>query len=137
MTAIRRIDVRLVTKADPGADTDGEVYIGVGGREFYIDSAQDDFELGADDTYVLGQGSNVLNSARNDPTSPPLDTSDLDKFPVYVRFEPTGSAPDWHLGRADVTVNPGTNQVKYSALAGSPDIWLSQKSGKFCYLEKA
>jgi hypothetical protein len=136
MTAIKRIDVRLVTASGAGGGTDGDVFIGVDGREFYIDSAQNDFEQGADDTYTLGEGANVLNAPQNDPRNPQLDTNDLSKFPVYLRFEPLGSAPDWHLERVDVTVNPGTSEIKFSALSGGPDLWLGQKMGKFCYLKK-
>jgi hypothetical protein len=136
MTTISRIDVRIATASDAGSGTDGDVFVGVGGREFYIDSAQNDFEAGADDTYTLGEAANVLNSSRNDPRNPQLDTTDLNKFPVYVRFEQPGDTSEWHLERADVTVNPGSNQIRYSALAGSPDIWLGRKSGRFCYLER-
>jgi len=84
----------------------------------------------------LGEAANVLNSSRNDPRNPQLDTSDLNKFPVYVRFEQPGETSEWHLERADVTVNPGGSQIRYSALAGSPDIWLGRKSGRYCYLER-
>ena len=44
MADINRIDVLIATASGSGSGTDGNVYIGVAGREFYIDSAQDDFE---------------------------------------------------------------------------------------------
>jgi PLAT/LH2 domain len=136
MSAISAIDVRVATSAGSGAGTDGEVYVGVAGREFYIDrSGQDDFEAGSDTTYHLGDSS-MTNRAQNSPTNPPLDTADLFKFPVYLRFEPEGSDPEWHLEGVRVTVNPGATEIKYGALVGGPDIWLGQKSGKFCYLER-
>src|SRR5262245_55939180 len=54
MAAITRIDVRLKTGDLSG--TDGDVYIRIGGREFYIDSENDDFERNSDRTYTLGEG---------------------------------------------------------------------------------
>jgi hypothetical protein len=55
MSAIQTFSVRLVTSRHPDAGTDGDVYVGVCGREFYIDSAAvvDDFERGSDRTYNL------------------------------------------------------------------------------------
>jgi hypothetical protein len=135
MSAITRIDVRLVTGNRSGAGTDGEVYVGICGREFYLDSAVDDFEQGSDRTYTLGVGANINYAGYNDPRSPQLDTVDLDKFPKYIRLEPTGSNSEWNLEEVTVTVNPGTGQVVYRALAGGLNLWLGQKYGKFCYLK--
>jgi hypothetical protein len=44
------------------AGTDLEVYVGSGGREFYIDSQRnfDDFERGDDRTYIIGNEPSVL-----------------------------------------------------------------------------
>jgi len=51
MAAIDAIDVRVATSSGAGGGTDGDVYIGVAGREFYIDRfGQDDFEQGSDVT---------------------------------------------------------------------------------------
>jgi len=136
MAAINRIDVLIATATGAGAGTDGDVYIGVAGREFYIDSAQDDFEQGNSFTYVLGQGGNVLQPGFNDPRSPQLSTLDADKWPVYLRFEPGGDNPEWHLEGVIVTVNPGPNQVQYRALKDAPDLWLGQKMGKQVFLKK-
>ena len=93
MPAITRMDVRIVTGNRAGAGTDGEVYAGICGREFYLDSAVDDFEQGSDRTYTLGLGANINYAGYNHPRSPQLDTVDLDDFPKYIRFEPTGSNP--------------------------------------------
>lgn len=134
MADITRIDVRLVTSNRSGAGTDGDVYIGVAGREFNLDTTANDFERGSDRTYVLGVGANIKNASRNDPRNPQLDTDDVDRFPVYLRFEPRGSGPNWNLERLDITVNPGPNQIRRRALVGSPDLWLGQDYGKFIYL---
>lgn len=136
MANIRRIDVRLKTGTAGGAGTDGDVYIGVAGREFYIDTAYDDFERGSDRTYTLGTGANIKYAQYNNPRNPQLDTADVATFPVYLRFEPPGPGPNWNLEFVEVTVNPGSGQIKYRALKGSPDLWLGQKYGKFVHLKK-
>ncbi len=61
MSNINTIYARIVTKYIEDGGTDGYVYIGIGGREFSIDSkrtADDDFEKGAEKTYVLGEEPN-------------------------------------------------------------------------------
>ena len=136
MANISRIDVRLKTGSSGGAGTDGDVYIGVAGREFHIDSAYNDFERNSDRTYTLGRGANVKNAAFNNPRDPQLDTADLSIFPEYLRFEPRGSGPNWNLEYVRITVNPGPSQISYRSLLGSPDLWLGQKYGKIVYLKK-
>jgi hypothetical protein len=134
---ITRIDVRVTTGSASGAGTDGEVYIGVAGREFYIDTTADDFERGSDRTYTCGAGANIKHARFNDPRSPQLDAADVSKFPVYLRFEPVGNDANWNLELVQVTVNPGPGQIGYRALQGSPDLWLGQKYGKLVYLKKS
>ena len=141
MAAITRIDAQFKTGNRSGAGTDGDIFIGIGGREFVADSAVDDFERGSDRIYVFGagsgSGSTVNNPAFNNPSTPfQLDTSNLDRFPVYVRFEPTGRDDNWNLESVTVTVNPGPGQVQYQALGGSNNLWLGQHAGKVCHLQK-
>ena len=85
MVAITRIDFRVKTGDRQGAATNGDVYVGIGGREFSIDKAgSNDFERGADQTYVAGLGSTINFPDINNPTSPyQLLTERLDKYPVY------------------------------------------------------
>jgi len=136
MTDINVIQARLVTGNRAAAGTDGRVYIGAAGREFRIDAAGNDFERGANRTYILGQGSGVRNAGSNDPRNPQLDTEDLDKYPVYLRFEPSGGGPDWNVERVQVTVNPGRDEVNFDnlRLSGAPDVWLGTNHGKAIYL---
>jgi hypothetical protein len=135
MAAITRIDVRLKTGDLSG--TDGDVYLRIGGREFYIDSANDDFERNSDRTYTLGEGANVSARPANDPRSPfQLLTESLDRFPVHVRFAPKSRADDWHLESVTVTVNPGPGQVQYQALGGRDSLLLGNHSGLHCDLIK-
>jgi hypothetical protein len=137
MAAITRIDVRLKTSARSGAGTDGDVYIGIDGREFYIDSAIDDFEQGGDRTYTFGDGANVNFASSNNPVSPyQLLTEKLDHSPVYVRFSPQNRGDNWDMESVTVTVNPGPKQVQYQALGGSDHLSLGVHSGLYCSLFK-
>src|SRR5436190_5823803 len=87
--AIRTFSVQIITGNRDGAGTDGDVYIGLCGREFYIDSSRsstDDFERGSDRTYTFGDGSNVRFHDDNDPRSPyPINVEDIDLTPAYIR----------------------------------------------------
>ena len=140
MSSISRIDVRVQTGKITNAGTDGDVFIAIGGREFKLDSAVNDFEKGSDRTYLLGEGtgpgSTLNNPELNDPRSPfMLDTTDLDRFPIWIRFEPFGDSPDWNLDLVQATVNPGPGQIRYQALLAG-NLWLGQNSGKYCFLKK-
>ena len=142
MAAITKIEAYVFTAEDDGGGTDSYVYLGLGGREFALDTSADDFQRGAAQTFVLGDGGNVLNATTNDPRRPQLDTSDLHLFPVYLRIEPSGSEPDWCLERATVTVNPGQNSLAtydYLSLAGTEahqKIWLGTSHGKLLHLKR-
>ena len=138
MAAITRIDVRLFTANRSGAGTDGDVYVGVGGREFSLDSESDDFEQNDNRTYTFGNGANVRFQESNDPRSPyQLLTEDLNRFPAYIRFAPKDRDDNWDLESVTVTVNPGAGQVQYQALGGSNHLWLGVHSGLHCYLFKS
>ena len=67
MTTITRIDAQVKTGNRVGAGTDGDAYIGIGGSKFFIDSAVDDFEAGADRVYTFGRGVDRLPSAPQRP----------------------------------------------------------------------
>ncbi|MCA1576991.1 MAG: hypothetical protein LC794_06460 [Acidobacteria bacterium] len=135
MTAITRIDVRLKTGNRSGAGTDGDIYLGIGGREFSLDSAVDDFQQNADRTYTFGAGSNVSFAAANNPSSPyELLTENLDRFPAYIRFAPKSRDDNWNIESVIATVNPGPGQLQYQALGGSNNLWLGVHSGLHCYL---
>jgi hypothetical protein len=140
MVSITRIDVKVVTGDRKNAGTNGYVFLGIGGREFRLDSGENDFERNTTFLYHLGDIATVLNADLNDPRSPQLDTADLASFRVYIRFEPAGRKPGWNLEEVEVIVNPGADgTMKYKALEPKPDVpdphlWLSQDCGKICYL---
>ncbi len=62
MSYVETIFFRFKTADIIDAGTDLEVYVGVGGREFYIESQRefDDFERGDDRTYIIGNEASVL-----------------------------------------------------------------------------
>jgi hypothetical protein len=104
MAKMETIFVRLTTKDEFNAGTDGAVYIGIGGREFQIASQKNDFERGDDRTYIIGKSPAVLPDPN--PTQNHwefgfdyyhnymIKTENLHLFPVYVRLD---GGSRWHL----------------------------------------
>ncbi|GAB2672239.1 hypothetical protein [Thalassiella azotivora] len=136
MPDISTIRVTLQTMRANGAGTDGDVYLGIGGREFYLDTSADDFESGSSRTYVLGAGGNTLHPQLNDPRSPRLRTEDLQRFPVYVRFHPKGRDDNWFLQRATVNLNddivPAYDSAETMSIRGG--VWLGARAGQAYHL---
>jgi hypothetical protein len=120
----------------PDAGTDGDVYLGLGGREFHCDTSADNFQQGGTDTFVFGQFTNVLHSDRNDPSVPPIALDSVTRFPVYVRFE-QGIEKPWRFSRLTVrlTVAPGPQPPAYTSTLHHPDgFWLGTVSGSMVFL---
>ena len=147
MAAVTGVLAQIITGKLDGAGTDGRVYLGLGGREFRLDSSQDDYERGSGREYILGRAPlepnlpppqiRVLNPDRNDPRKDfPLDTANVDAAPVYVRFEPEGDSPDWNLRSAIILVYTGEGQfvVAYVPPQGFDNLWLGDRYGKVLYL---
>jgi hypothetical protein len=105
MADISSIQFVLQTANANGAGTDGDIYLGFCGREFYVDSTADDFERGSSRTYTFGADANVLFAGDNDPRRPQLRSENANRFPVYVRFQPRSRTDNWKLLRAEVSVN--------------------------------
>lgn len=82
MPQITSIHLHIETGNLSGAGTDGDVYLGLGGREFSIDTTRDDFERGAGREYILGDGANINNAAVNDPRKQQMFTENVANFPV-------------------------------------------------------
>jgi hypothetical protein len=137
MAAITRIKVTIHTGDRNNAGTDGFVYLGVCGREFKLSRSDvDDFERASHRDYFLGSGANIEEATFNDPTKPQLDTADADRYPAYIRFEPTGDSPDWDLDGVEATITPGGARYARLGDGGGANLWLGQSMGKFCYLSK-
>ncbi|MFD7300204.1 hypothetical protein ACFV83_04625 [Streptomyces pharetrae] len=105
---ITRIEVRVQTGASDTAGTDGWVYLGIGGREFQLDTPADDFRRPDPptnvDTFILGDGANVNNAGDNDPRSPQLRVADLDRYSAYLSFEPADDNDNWEIDWVNVTL---------------------------------
>lgn len=148
MAKITGILCQIITGNIDNAGTDGRVYLGLGGREFRLDSRADDFERGSWREYILGQGPiepnlpspqvRVENRAYNDPRLGfPLDTVNLTRSPVYIRFEPSGSGPNWNLAFAAALVYDGQFVVGYVPPVDFDNLWLGDSMGKVLYLTDA
>jgi hypothetical protein len=137
MADITRIDARFITGKDGSAGTDGDVYIGLCGREFYVGSDSEDFNATNDRTYTFGTGANVQYADSNNPAIPyQLLTEDISRYPAYVRFVPRHRDDNWNLEFVDVMINPGPAQIRYWALSGDNNVWLGIHSGLVCHLHE-
>ncbi|RJL22999.1 hypothetical protein [Bailinhaonella thermotolerans] len=132
--------IRTATDGEFRTGTDGWVYLALAGREFDLDTSANNFEAGATDRFILGDGANVNNPSRNDPRNPALDFADLDRFPAYLRFEPPDNERDdhWLLERADITVTGSSgSKAQYTILPGDNlKLWLARDCGLKVYLKK-
>jgi len=147
MAKITGILCQIITGNVDGAGTDGSVYLGLGGREFRLDSSADDYEKGSWREYILGRGpvepnlpppqTRVQNKERNEPRNLfPLDTDNLNRSPVYIRFESEGSGDNWNLRFAAALVYTGSGQffAGFTPPNDFQNLWMGQASGKILYL---
>lgn len=146
MAKISGILCQMITGNVEGAGTDGDIYLGLGGREFHLDSSANDFQRGSYREYLLGEPPiepspppppqvHVNNSDKNDPrVGFPLDTDNLTRTPVYIRFEPENSNDQWNLNFAAVLVYDEQFVVGYTPPAGFDSLWFGHSSGKILYL---
>ena len=147
MAKITGILCQIITGDVSNAGTDGRVYLGLGGREFCMNSSADDYERDSFREYIMGRGPvepnlpapqvRVLEGDQNDPrVGYPLDTTRLSGTPVYIRFEPAGSNADWNLKSAWALVYTGAGHFFTSF--GPPNdfdhLWLGHDYGKVLYL---
>jgi hypothetical protein len=138
MPQIATIHVQINTRDVSGAGTDGDVYLGVCGREFYLDTSHDDFERGSSREYVLGEGSNINNASTNDPRKQVLRTENVESLPVYLRFAPRTRSDNWSLQRAQVSFNddffPRWDTASF--ISQNEGIWLGTRSGLVVHIPK-
>jgi hypothetical protein len=147
MAKITGILCQMITGHVEDAGTDGDIYLGLGGREFHLDSTADDFERSSYREYIMGAPPippsttppprvQVLNQDKNDPRKGyPLDTNNLSRTPVYIRFEPQPSAPDhWNLNFAAVLVYDTKFVIGYTPPPFFDNLWFGHQSGNILYL---
>jgi hypothetical protein len=137
---------QIITGKMSGAGTDGSVFLGLCGREFRLDSTADDYERGSWREYILGAGPvepnlpppqiRVRNPDLNDPRSQnfPLDSANLDRSPVYIRFEPESSSDNWNVATVVVLVYTGNFFKAYMPPPQFKNLWLGQSMGKVLFL---
>lgn len=132
---VLQVDVKT-GNSERSSGTDGRVFLGIGGREFcLVKDPKNDFQSGAEDTFILGEGTNIGTDPRdNDPRSPyQLVTETISKYPIYVRFEPTRYDDRWEIDEIKVTVNPDSEKIVFSALGGGQHIFLSNRATKILH----
>src|SRR5262249_36111357 len=104
MALIQSIQVLIRTGDKSGAGTDGDVYVGCFGREFYLDSKADDWERGATRSHPGGQGGTTKSKKPNPPRPPPLDDTNP-PIPAYIRFVGRNRTDQWQLLDVAIRVN--------------------------------
>ena len=138
MANINQIRVKVKTgNRGTSAGTSGDVYLGIGGREFHLAIyGNKDFRAGETEEFVLGEETNIgVFPEDNDPRFPyQLVTESLAKYPIYVRFEPTSQDGRCKLDEIRVTVNPSSEQIVFSALGESPICGSIIKAPRPCIL---
>lgn len=142
MADIQRIDLSLATGTGSGTSTDGDVYLGIGGREFYLDTTREDFDSDPEDgkpvlSYTFGQGANVKFPEFNDPRDPQLKSENLSEQPVYIRFAPQDREDNWNLLYAWVTLDGNAFPIWNSSTINPRNgqgIWLGTHAGLMLYL---
>lgn len=144
MAAITRILLKIKTANTEGANTDGGVFLGIGGREFKINTSINDFERNLSQDIVMGENNvnppalPVMNPGGNDPrVGFAIDSSDINQSPIYIRFEPKTNEDNWHIDSLFVQVI-GTDGYILSATPGSgfDNLWLGYKFGKIIYFTR-
>lgn len=114
MTQVNKI-VFVARMGLGGASTDGWVYLGIGGREFLLDTDANDFQAGLE-RFVFGEESNVKNADRNDPrTGWPISLEECLRHPPYIRFQ--GNDREDDLGLRDAAVLVYTDDLNNAAAA--------------------
>jgi hypothetical protein len=136
VTLIRSVHALLYTGIEEDAGTDGNVYLGAGGREFRLDAQQNDFARGGQFTYRFGTFPTVVNAATNDPLQQLIRLEDVDALPLYIRFEPRSGDDRWKLRRAVVVFNNELSPMWDSNINAPDGIWLDHRSGLILHLPR-
>jgi hypothetical protein len=136
MPQIDSIEVNVQTLDVDGAGTDGDLYVGICGREFHIDTKADDLERGSSRSYILGDNSNVNDPDINDPRKQRLFTENVDSLPVYLRFNGEDDDDLWGLERAVLILNsqilPQWDTISY--ISTTDGMFLGFKAGAIAFL---
>jgi hypothetical protein len=131
--AVTQMSLHIWTNDVSDAGTDGDVYFGCCGREFYVDSGDNDFERGKDKKYVFGDGANVLDPDLHDPRRQlAIDARNLLRMPLYIRLS---GGSDWNVVRVTGNIiGPTIGTVNFGARPTDSGLWLGRKPGQYLYL---
>ena len=115
-----------VTTGNRDIDGDNRVFLGFSAREVRSRKSNDNnanpFHLQNNTvTLIFGSGSNVEDSAINDPRNPLIDITDAANFPVYIRVQPKSNS--WDIVSATVETVPHTSifRIKYPKVVVGDD----------------
>lgn len=146
MSNIKKVTVRVATGDLERAGTTGEVYLGLAGMEFKLNSVESfDYERGSDRTYVLGEGSGThptsdagsrddyAYASRNDARITTMERAG--RHPAYVRLHPVGEAPDWLARAVSITVEGDDESTQHYEWAADPGRWLGCEYGLTIHLD--
>jgi len=90
--------------------------------------------------YTFGEGANVNDRLDNDPNRQRLLLEDVERLPVYIRFEPSSRSDRWNLLRAEVRFNdelfPLWDTASFISISDEPGIWLGTRAGKYVNIPK-
>ena len=136
MTLIRSVHALVYTGSEDGAGTDGDVYVGACGREFRLNTAENDFERGSRYTYRFGTFPTVADPELNDPQRQLLRLEDVGRLPLYIRFAPRERSDRWKLQRAIVAFNSEETPLWDSAVNAPNGIWLGTNAGMILHLPR-
>ena len=136
---VKRIKATLWTGNRDDANTNGDVFLGLGGREFKLDLPSiGELQRNTENTFFLGENPNVVDPNRNDPDQDlHLRQEDLWDFGLpYVRFKGANDKDTWNLEAAVVEVTTSINEkFIWRRMKDSADnLWLGNQSGNVCYL---
>jgi hypothetical protein len=134
MTAITMIHVKLDTGSN---GTMGAVYLGMGGREFRLNRiGRNDFQRNSSSSFVLGDASHadsVSHPDYNDPsTDMPLHTTDLARFPLYIRL--AGASGHWEIVGGTIDVYAGSTVHSFDLTERMSRLVLGPDAGEFLVL---
>ena len=145
MADIHSIVTFAFTSKSEDSGTDGDLYLGICGREFYLDTSEDNYETGLADGPIVGVDSNVTSPAMNDPRTPyRLTREDLDRFPVYIRLDGTDhwktrGVMVWVYSGdpADLRINDTFATPVFTGDSGLYNgMWLGPSAGKWLHLRR-
>jgi hypothetical protein len=134
MSIITMIEVSITTGNN---GTLGAVYLGIGGREFRLNRlGQNDFMQNNVSQFVLGDASHafsVVNPAANDPKKPlPLDSADLELYPIYLRL--AGANGHWKVASGMIKVHAGPGSQAIRILPHGTELLLGPDCGELLFV---